>query len=219
MNIKKLLIPLTVSCALVFVSLSGKEAPQIPSNLNGMDTQSLNKTFNSLKNNPKAGKATFYSETIWKNGMQSITSFSGYKVDGKMFHEQERHFELLGDESKELGGKDAAPGAIEEMMYAVGTCISAAANANATLQGVKLTKLEVKLESDIDMHGLFALDPKVRPGLLEFRTKISIAGDADDETLRKIALAGYRYSPVSDTVRKGVTKVIEPEVIILKHKS
>ena len=44
-------------------------------------------------------------------------------------------------------------------MYAMNTCVIAAANANAALMGVKLTQLEVALESDIDLHGLFALDP------------------------------------------------------------
>jgi len=101
-------------------------------------------------------------------------------------------------------------------MYAVGTCIIAAGNANAALMGVKLTRFELALESDVDLHGLFALDEKVRPGILEFRSKITIAGDADEETLRKIALLGYKYSPVSDTVRKGVSMAVEPEVVVVK---
>ena len=40
--------------------------------------------------------------------------------------------------------------------------------------------------------------------------------DADEETLRKIALLGYKYSPVSDTVRNGVAMAVEPEVVVVK---
>jgi len=65
------------------------------------------------------------------------------------------------------------------------------------------------------LHGLFALDENVRPGILELRMKITIAGDADDETLRKIANLGYIYSPVSNSVRKGVNVV--PEIIVVKN--
>lgn len=96
----------------------------------------------NLKKDPKAGKATFYSDTQWTGGMKSLTNFSAYKIDGNMKKSKERKFTLYGDEMLELGGTDTVPGAIEEMMYAVGTCIVAAANANAAVMGVKLTRRE-----------------------------------------------------------------------------
>ena len=52
------------------------------------------------------------------------------------------------------------------------------------------------------------------PGILELRMKMIIAGDADDETLRKIANLGYTYSSVSSSVRKGVNAV--PEIVGVK---
>ncbi len=99
-------------------------------------------------------------------------------------------------------------------MYAMSTCVIAAGNANAALMGVKLTQFDVALESDLDLHGLFALDPEVRPGILELRVKITIGGDADDETLKKIAMLGYTYSPVSNSVREGVNA--KPTVVVAK---
>lgn len=186
--------------------------------INGLDTRVLNDLTLRLKKDPNIGRVTFFSDTKWQTGMRSITTFEGYKVDGQMKHEKTRKLVLQGDELEELSGTDTAPGAVEELMYAVGTCISAAANAKASLIGVKLTKLEVNLESDIDMHGLMAVDPKVRPGILDFRTKITIAGDASEEKLKEIALFGYNYSPVSDTVRKGVTRAAKPEIIVESTK-
>lgn len=184
--------------------------------VNGLNTQTLVNLADQLKGNPTKGQATFFSDTKWQEGMKSITTFSGYKIDGKL-KSQERKLTLKGDEMTEIGGTDTAPGAIEEMMYAVGTCIVAAANANAALMGVKLTTLEVALESDIDMHGLLGLDPKVRPGVLDFRTTITIGGEADAETLKQIAMKGYNLSPVSDTVRNGVTRAIAPKIVIAKQ--
>ena len=183
--------------------------------VNGLDTKALGGLMGMLKEHPEGGRVTFMSDTKWQDGMRSLTSFAGYKIDGKMHHEMDRQFVLLGDEGMELSGTDAAPGAVEELMYAAGTCIVAAANANAALMGVKLNQLEVALESDLDLHGLFALDENVRPGIQELRAKIQIAGDADEETLRKIAMLGYNYSPVSDSVRNGVSA--KPEVWSLNN--
>ena len=59
---------------------------------------------------------------------------------------------------------------------------------------------------------MFDLDPKVRPGILDGRATITIAGDADEDTLRKIAMAGYNFSPVSDSVRNGVK--MTPTVVV-----
>ena len=183
--------------------------------INGLNTSSLSGLVDMLKKDSNTGRTTFYSNSWWQHGMRSFTSFSGYKIDGKMYHEKTRNFVLLGDEGVELSGTDAAPGAVEEMMYAMGTCVIAAGNANAAFMGVKLTRFEVALECDLDLHGLFALDEKVRPGIQNLRTKITIAGDADEETLIKIATLGFQYSPVSETVRNGVSAAATPEITVV----
>lgn len=182
--------------------------------INGLDTKKLHDLEVDLKEHPESGKAIFFSNTRWKGGMKSITTFSEYEIDGK-FIGKERKFTLSGDGLKEMGGEDTSPGAIEELMYAVGTCIVTSANANAALMGVKLSKIEVELESSIDMHGLMGLDSKVPSGVLDFKTTIKIAGDASEEILRKIAIRGYLLSPVSDTVRNGVL-LTEPLKIVVE---
>jgi uncharacterized OsmC-like protein len=183
---------------------------------NGLNTQALNELALHLKKSPESGKVTFFSNTNWQEGMCCITSITGYKIDERMLHENDRKFNLVSDELADLNGSDTAPGAVEEMMYAIGTCIAASANANAALMGIKLTKLEVSLESDLDLHGMMNINSIIRPGILSFRTKIKIAGNATDDVLKKIALAGYRLSPVYDTILHGVSKVESPVIEIAK---
>jgi uncharacterized OsmC-like protein len=197
---------LTAASLFVWASAgySQTDQAQTATIVNGLNTTALNGLIDMLKKNPDKGRVTFYSRSRWQDGMRSFTGFTGYKIDGAMVHEKTREFVLLGDESVELGGTDTAPGAVEELMYAVATCVIAATNANAALMGVKLTRIDVDMESDLDLHGLFALDPNVRPGLTEARMKITIAGDADEETLKKLATLGYQYSPVSETTRNGI---------------
>lgn len=180
--------------------------------VNGLDTAALGGLIGALSENEDAGRVTFFSRSKWQDGMRAFTTFTGYEIDGTMHHQNSREFVLLGDEGVELSGTDTAPGAVEELMYALGTCIIAAGNANAALRGIELTRFEVDLESDLDLHGLFALDPDVRPGILELRADITIAGDADEEALREIANLGFQYSPVSESIRNGVNVV--PEVVV-----
>lgn len=185
-----------------------------PAVVNGLNTTQLGGLIDMLKENEDAGRVTFFSRSRWQDGMRALTTFTGYEIDGEIHHEQTRNFTLLGDEGVELSGTDAAPGAVEELMYALGTCIIAAGNANAALRGITLTRFDVELESDLDLHGLFALDPEVRAGILELRSNITIAGDADDETLKKIAMLGFEFSPVSESIRNGVS--VKPQVTIAK---
>lgn len=180
--------------------------------VNGLNTAQLSGLINALQENEDAGRVTFFSRSRWQDGMRAFTTFTGYEIDGELHHEETREFTLLGDEGVELSGTDTAPGAVEELMYALGTCIIAAGNANAALRGITLSRFDVELESDLDLHGLFALDPNVRAGILEMRSKITIAGDADEDALREIAMLGFQYSPVSESIRNGIT--VKPEVTV-----
>jgi len=194
------------------VAAQSVESTQSTMIVNGLDTAQLRGLINVLEEDEDAGRVTFFSRSRWQDGMRAFTTFTGYEIDGELHHEETREFTLLGDEGVELSGTDTAPGAVEELMYALGTCIIAAGNANAALRGITLSQFDVDLESDIDLHGLFALDPEVWPGILEMRSSITIAGDADEEALREIAMLGFRYSPVSESIRNGIT--VKPEVTV-----
>ncbi len=163
-----------------------------------------------LQDNPQGGRVTFKTQTVWQNGARAFTHTKGYKIDGQMQHQDERQFVVLSDEPLELSGTDTTLGPVEALMYAVGSCVTATINANAAQAGVRLDQLEVALESDVNLHGMFGLDGNVRPGIGAMRAHIRIAGDADAETLRKLAQTGYQRSPVRDSVANGVA--IQPDV-------
>lgn len=216
-SIQQLILACITALAMVSAAPTAAQAQEVtaqPTVVNGLDTSQLGGLIEALKQNEDAGKVTFFSHSRWQDGMRAFTTFSGYEIDGEMHHQRTRQFTLLGDEGVELSGTDTAPGAVEELMYALGTCIIAAGNANAALRGIELTQFEVELESDLDLHGLFALDPEVRPGILDLRANITIAGDADDDALREVAMLGYQYSPVSESIRNGVN--VRPDVTIAR---
>ena len=215
MQILSLVAPFVHLAAVFFVSPDFKEEDQgkNPAIVNGLNTKKLSALIEELKKEPKAGQVTFFSDTIWKEGAKSMTSIGSYIVDG-VVKGKTRKFTHMGDEIPELGGAGSAPGAVEELMSAIGTSIAASANANAALRNVKLTKIEVSIKSEINMRGLLGLDDKVRPGILNMETTIKIAGDAQPEVLREIALKGYTMSPVSDSVHFGASHFSPPTILV-----
>lgn len=175
-----------------------------PDTFNGFDTAALGGLIESLKEHPDAGRVTFFSESRWEDGARVSTRLSGYEIDGELQHQNERRHVVVTDEPVEFGATDTAPAPPEQLMAALGSCISATANAYATLKGIRLTRLEVAVESDADLHGFAGLDANVRPGLSGIRTAITIAGEADEEALREVALLGYQFSLIRDTLHDGV---------------
>ena len=107
---------------------------------------------------------------------------------------------------------DRAPSPPEALLHALGACITATTNSYAAMLGVPLTHLNVAVEGDVDLHGKFGLGKNVRPGYQRIYVRISIDGDADDETLHNIAAAGYQYSIVRDTLAGGVEMVPKIEM-------
>lgn len=185
-------------------------------NLNGINLQNLSAFMEQLRKDPLAGQITFFTKTKWESGMRSATNIGEYELDGKS--KNKRNFTITGDKISELGAADSAPSSIEQMMCAFGTSIVASVSLNATLKKVQLSKIEVYLESDLDFHGTLGLDPNIRPGILDFRIVIHIGGNADEAALREIAIKGYELSPVSDTVKYGITSINIPNIFATSTK-
>jgi hypothetical protein len=76
-------------------------------------------------------------------------------------------------------------------------------------RGLKLESIESEYEGDIDLRGLFDLDPNVRPGYREIRVKFRVKGDADEATIHEL----LRKSPVYDTLVNPVRIKVEVEKV------
>lgn len=179
---------------------------------NGFDTTVLGGLVELLQQDPAAGRVTFLADSRWEDGARVSTRVTGYRIDGELHHQDERDHVLVSDEPVEFGAADTAPAPPEQLMAALGSCIAATASAYAALRGIQLSRMDVAVESHVDLHGFAGLDANVRPGLSEIRTAITIAGDADEETLRELALLGYQFSVVRDTIQKGVP--VKPSIIV-----
>ena len=120
---------------------------------------------------------------------------------------------MLIDEPPHLLGEDNAPNPSEAVLATLGACLAVGVHANATAQGVKLSKLELLLEGDINVTAVWGtgdLDEDKPLGFTDVRVKIDAEGDAPKEVLDKIISHSNVWSPVANTLRNNVGLVVEP---------
>ncbi len=120
---------------------------------------------------------------------------------------------MLIDEPPHLLGEDNAPNPSEAALATLGACLAVGVHANAAAQGIKLTKLELQLEGDINVTAVWGtgdLNPAKPLGFTDVRVKVNVEGDAPREQLDEIIKHSNVWSPVANTLRNNVGVSVSP---------
>jgi uncharacterized OsmC-like protein len=120
---------------------------------------------------------------------------------------------MLIDEPPHLLGEDNAPNPSEALLATLGACLAVGVHANATARGIKLSKLEVGLEGDINVTAVWGtgdLDEAKTLGFSAIRVKIDAEGDAPKEEIDDIISHSNVWSPVANTLRNNVALEVSP---------
>lgn len=172
-----------------------------PTILNGWDVDQMQAAIAMVAEQPDAGALTWRSHVTWDAGFGLDVRTDSIEQLGE---QMPRAFTVRSDHPPELLGQNTGPTAIEIVVAALGACITGTYAAQATARGVVLQRLEVDLETMIDLQGFFGIDDDVRPGLQGVSATFRVTADADDATLEEIADAVTRLSPVHDTLTNPV---------------
>lgn len=110
------------------------------------------------------------------------------------------------DEPPSLLGQDTAPNPSEAVLAALGSCLSVGIHANAVVRGITLTKLELELEGDINITGVWGIGDltEKRLGFTDIRVKVVLDGDVSREELADLVAHSNVWSPVANTLRNPV---------------
>lgn len=114
------------------------------------------------------------------------------------------------DEPPGLLGQDTAPNPSEAVLAALGSCLSVGIHANAIMRGITLTKLELELEGDINITGVWGIGDltEKRLGFTDIRVKVDLEGDASREQLDDLVAHANLWSPVANTLRNPVNVAV-----------
>lgn len=88
------------------------------------------------------------------------------------------------------------------LLEALAACAGVTLQAVATAFGVKLTKSIVRAEGDLDFRGTLGVAKDAPVGFRDIRLTFDIAGDAPEETLKKIISTSERYCVVLQTIQQ-----------------
>jgi uncharacterized OsmC-like protein len=182
--------------------MSGK-AQTVDSMVNGVDRDKLFGTIDLIKGAPELAKFRFNVRNQWQDSAHTRSTIQTFFGAGTNFaHGVE--FELDSDEPEILLGRDQGPNAGEYLLHALAACVTSAIVYHAAARGIALDEVESSIEGDVDLRGFLGIDPKVRNGFQEIRMNFRIKADVSDEQLQELCEIGQRYSPVLDSITRGV---------------
>ena len=170
---------------------------------NGVNVEELFNTIDAVKKTPVIAKFRFRANNEWFEGghnRTTIKDFYGIQKD----HKHEATFKLDADEPPLLLGTGKGPNPVEYLLTALAACVTTALVYHAAARGIVLNSVESRLEGDIDLRGFLGLDKTVRKGYQEIRVYFKIDADVPDEELEELVKLGPTYSPVYDSITKGV---------------
>ncbi len=117
---------------------------------------------------------------------------------------------VVVDEPPHLLGEDTAPNPSEALLAALGACLAVGVHANATARGIKLTKLELLIEGDINVTAVWGtgdLSEDKPLGFTAIRVKFDIAtlDPIGKDELDALLQHAKKWSPVANTMMRPVT--------------
>jgi uncharacterized OsmC-like protein len=169
----------------------------------GINTQGLVDTLGVVAKQPDIAKFQFRAANKWLDGTHSRSTMKGFFGAGG---EQSHGTAFTGDSDHPavLCGADNAPSPVEWVLHALATCLTAGIANVAAMRGVTLSRVESKVEGDIDLRGILGLSKEVRNGYQNIRITFEIEGDASPEKLREIVEQSRARSAVYDVITNGV---------------
>src|SRR5262249_15339021 len=171
--------------------------------LNGLRPEKVREILDSMRDNPEVLKAVtgpWKSRVVWQKG---------FKAKAYM-----RQHAVQMDEPEGLDAQDSAASAHEQLLSAMGSCLTVGFVLNATMRGVQIHDLEIALEGNFDnilKWAGHAMDGN--PGYPTVKAKCFVRADASNAVLQEIWKAAVDGSPVVQTVARPTNIVTEFEQI------
>ncbi|MCW5979151.1 MAG: OsmC family protein [Bryobacteraceae bacterium] len=178
--------------------------------VNGVNVDELFKTIDAVKATPGIARFKFRIDNQWLDGghnRSAVNNFYGAMEEV----DRGKTFLLDADEPPVLLGKDRGANPVEYLLHALAACVTTSMVYHAAAHGIRVEEVESSLEGHIDLRGFLGLDKSVRNGYQNIAIRFRIKGDMTDEQLEQLYKLGPTYSPVYDSVTKGVPVTVTAE--------
>ena len=178
--------------------------------VNGVNLEALGGFVDAVKKGAVSPEIRFTARSNWMGGTRTEVTIDQFAAGGVNAAPPERSFKLVVDEPAALGGQDTAPNPVEYLAAGLCGCITAGIVTNAAMFGANVEGLEVTVEADINVLGLFGLDRSVPSHCHRITYSVKLNGE-DMAALLKSKQVIDGKSPVRNTLANTieiVTRVV-----------
>lgn len=177
--------------------------------VNGVDTQTLSTTIQAVENEPQRALCRFRATNRWLSGAHNRATIKDFYANLAEDTSRTEPFFTTMDEPPVLVGQNRGANPVEVALAALSGCLTTTLVYYAALMGVELRSVESTLEGDVDLRGLFNIDPNIRRGYQNIRVAFRIESDAPRHKLEELVRIARAFSPVCDTIANPVNVTVE----------
>jgi len=179
--------------------------------LNGVNLEQLSGTIDAIQSKRELAEFQFRVNNRWIDGGHNRSLIQGFYGAGQEDTTRTRSFQLETDEPSVLLGHDQGPNAGEYVLHALAACLTGSLVYHAAARGIRLEKVESRVEGDIDLRGFLGLSDQVRNGYEKIRVTFRIKADAPEEKIQELLEIAQKRSPVFDIISNPVPVTVQLE--------
>lgn len=127
-------------------------------------------------------------------------SLAGTNETAARFAGKTRNFQLIVDEPEGLGGTDSAANPVEYILAGYAGCINVVGHLVAKELNIKLKKLKIEIDGEINPNRLFGKPTQDRAGYLYLNVNLKPETNASDSQLAEWISEVENRCPVNDNL-------------------
>ena len=158
--------------------------------LNGVDISRVASLAAKIRDEPGVADTVWRAEVKWTGGFRSEATVRDFAP-------------AISDEPAQLGGGDAGPNPVEQVLGALGNCLAVGYAANATAAGIAIRDMAITVEGDLDLHAFLGLKDG-NAGFNGVKVRVRLDSDATPEQLQALHDKVTGTSPVGHTLSRAV---------------
>ena len=171
--------------------------------VNGVNLDALGGFVDAVKQGAVSPEIRFSAKSTWAGGTRAEVTIDQFFAGGAPAAPTGRSFRLVVDEPAALGGQDTAPNPVEYLAAGLCGCITAGIVTNAAMFGVEVEGLEVTVDADINVLGLFGIDRSVPSHCNRITYTVKLNGENPAALLKSKQVIDGK-SPVRNTLANSI---------------
>jgi len=158
--------------------------------LNDVNLEAVGGLAAAVTADPAKAQTTWSANVHWTGAFQSEATVREFAP-------------IKSDEPAGLGGGDSAPNPVEQLLAALGNCLAVGYAANASVAGIEIKELDIRLDGDIDLRPFLGVMPG-HPGYSDIRVEVSLVSDAPAEQIAALHEQVAATSPVGKSLTAAI---------------